>query len=150
MRARLPILALVLASPLAFAAPGDGTPECNCPGEPGYVLTVPRTVALGDSFLTCAEVPACSLVFILISAGPGPLETKVGPLCLDYPFITIWPVVVPCGTVCLEHFVECDPAIDHFTGWFQFVALDPFTNELHVSNGSSLIAIDDGSCIPAP
>ena len=120
--------------------------EC-CPGQPDCVLTLPRTVGLGECFLTCVEAPVGSLVFILFSDGHGPYETKYGPLCVDYPFITVWPVLVPpSGYACLCHFVECDPLVDGYTGYFQFVAVGPEPWQVCLSNGWALTAIDTGGC----
>lgn len=143
-------IALTLLAVLALpAAPAAAQREECCPGPPECVLTLPRTVGLGEWFTTCIEAPPGSLAFILISDGKGPLDTKYGPLCLDYPFLNIWPVLVPFdGFVCLDHFVACDINYDGFTGYFQFVAVGPDPWQVCLSNGAALTALDTGTCIP--
>ncbi|HEX5009503.1 MAG TPA: hypothetical protein VFY71_03805, partial [Planctomycetota bacterium] len=112
------------------------------------MLTLPDTIALGQVFSICMEAPEGSVAFILVSADTGPLNTKFGTLCVGFPFLAIWPVVMPTGgALCLDHLAECDPAIDGFTGYFQFAAFGPNPGQVGLSNGSSLTAEDTGKCI---
>jgi hypothetical protein len=135
---------------LAFASlAGPASAGNTCPGTPGYVLSLPATVGLGESFLTCIEAPFGSLAFILIAGSGGPTQTKFGPLCIGFPLITVWPVLIPPeGSICLDHNVECDDQIDGLTGWFQAVVLGPGAGQVGLTNGASLTAVDTGKCIP--
>lgn len=140
------LLGLALLTPAARAL-GDGN-DCST-GTKGYTLTMESTVGLGEWFLTCLQTPPRSMVFIMISDGTGPLETQYGPLCLDFPFITVWPVVVPeDGCICLEHYVHCEPELDGFVGYFQFAGFGPEPWMAGLSNMESLTAVDTGTCIP--
>jgi hypothetical protein len=137
-----PALALAV-----LAGPAGATDDC--PGTPGYVLSLPETVNLGESFLTCLEAPPGSLAFILIAGSGGPTPTKFGPLCIGLPLITVWPVVIPAeGSVCLAHNVDCDYRVDGMTGWFQAVVLGPGAGQVGLTNGQTLTAVDTGKCIP--
>ncbi len=139
-----------LAAPaLALAVLGGPARADNCPGTPGYVLDLPETVGLGESFLTCIEAPPGSLAFILIAGSGGPTPTKFGPLCIGFPLITVWPVLIPPeGSLCLVHNVECDDQIDGLTGYFQAVVLGPGAGQVGLTNGATLTANDTGKCIP--
>lgn len=139
-------IAALLAGTAALAAPARAT---DCPGNPGYVLSLPATVGLGQTFTTCLEAPAGSLAFVMISPEPGPYMTKFGPLCVGVPFFNVWPILVPeTGAVCVDHFVACDDSYDGVTGYFQFVAVGPQPGQVGLSNGASLTAMDTGSCLP--
>ena len=128
-------IAALLAGTAALAAPARAT---DCPGNPGYVLSLPATVGLGQTFTTCLEAPAGSLAFVMISPEPGPYMTKFGPLCVGVPFFNVWPILVPeTGAVCVDHFVACDDSYDGVTGYFQFVAVGP-----QVSDGSDSFNFD--------
>jgi hypothetical protein len=141
------LLGLALAG-IALVAPPARAFGTTCPGTPGYVLTLPDTISLGQVFSICMEAPEGSLTFILVSADAGPLNTKFGTLCVGFPFIAIWPLVMPPGGVlCLDHLAECDPAIDGFTGYFQFASFGPNPGQVGLSNGASLTAEDTGKCI---
>jgi len=146
---KLPLLGtLSLACAAALSAPARAFDDCECAGTPGYVLDMPETVGIGKSFLTCLQAPPDSYAFILIGADGGPLQTKYGPLCVGFPFLTVWFTVVPAtGELCLDHLVECDPSVIGFTGHFQFVALDPHSGDVGLSNSQCLTAIDTGACI---
>ncbi len=145
LRYVVPACALLLAVSSPVQA-GD----CDCPGTPGYVLDLPETVALGESFDVCLQAPGGSLVFILVSAGSGPLPTKFGMLCVGVPFITLWPLDMPAeGVLCLEdHNVPCDEELIGFTAYFQFVALGPGAGQAGISNSQCLTAVNGGKCIP--
>jgi hypothetical protein len=144
-------LALVLLlSASAYAADDWSSDDCDCPGAGGgYVLKLPDDVDLGGEFETCITAPPGSLVFLLISADDGPIQTQYGPLNIGVPIITSWVVLMSeCGQICLDHAVECDPAVDGFTGYFQFIAFGPGPGQVGISNPESLTAHDDGDCIP--
>ena len=142
------LCSLVLtASALVFAV---NTPAHagDCPGTPGYVLDLPDTVELGSTFDICMQAPGGSLVFILVSADPGPLQTKYGPLCVNVPFIALWPLIMPDnGALCLVHDMNCDENLVGFTGHFQFAAFGPGSTGVGLSNGQSLTAVNSAQCI---
>lgn len=130
---------------------GGGGGDCGCDGTDGYVLDLPDTVAIGKSFTTCIEAPEGAGVFIFISATANPVQTPYGTLCVGFPLLTYWFVVMPggCeGELCLDHLVECDPSIIGFTGHFQFAAVGPQAGTVGLSNCETLTAIDTGACIP--
>jgi len=137
--ASVPVVLSIFLAPAAQA--GD------CAGAPGYVLTMPTEVAIGKTFATCVEAPGNSYVLVLISASSHEHPTKYGTLCVDLPFLTMWGFQMPAsGSICLDHVLECDPAVIGFTGHFQFAAIGPTPGVIGLSNGQSLTAIDDGSC----
>jgi hypothetical protein len=137
---------LTLPVGLALAAPARAS-DCDCAGTPGYTLTMPATVGIGESFTTCLEAPGGSLTFILVGGDGGPLSTKYGPICVGFPFLTIWPVVMPpSGTLCLDHLVECDHDVIGFTGHFQFASFGPAVGQIGLSNSQCLTAVNSGTC----
>lgn len=143
-RSILGLLSVSLA--LAVAAPARAG-DCDCVGTPGYVLTMPETVGIGENFTTCIEAPAGSVALILISGDSGPLITKYGTLCVGYPFLTYWVVAVPAsGQLCLDHLVECDHDVIDFTGYFQFAAFGPTPGQVGLSNSQCLTAVNSGTC----
>ena len=137
---------LTLSLGLAFAAPAHAT-DCDCTGTPGYTLTMPETVGIGENFTTCLEAPAGSVALILISGDSGPLNTRYGTLCVGFPFLTYWVVVMPnSGQLCLDHLVECDHDVIGFTGHFQFAAFGPTPGVVGLSNSQCLTAVNSGTC----
>jgi len=132
---------------LAAAVPAARAGDCDCPGTPGYTLTMPATVGIGDTFTTCLEAPGGSMALLLIGGDGGPLNTKYGPICVGLPFLTIWVVYMPpSGQICLDHSVECDHDVIGFTGHFQFVAVGPNPGEVGLSNSQCLTAVNSGFC----
>lgn len=139
-------LAAFVAGASALAFPARAT---DCPGTPGYSLTIPATVSLGHSFTTCIEAPAGSLAFVLISPDQGPYMTKYGPLCVGVPLFNVWPLLIPPeGALCVDHFVACEDEYDGITGYFQAVVIGPNPGDVGLTNGASITAQDTGSCIP--
>src|SRR5262249_35918788 len=93
------------------------------------------------------EAPGGSVALILISDNAGPLNTKYGPLCVGFPFLTYWVVAIPAsGELCLDHTVECDHSVIGFTGHFQFAAFGPNAGEVGLSNSACLTATNSGTC----
>lgn len=131
---------------------GSGGGGCGCGGSGGgYELELPETVAIGTSFTTCVRAPEGAGVFILISATANPVQTQYGTLCVGLPLLTYWFLVMPggCqGELCLDHLVECDPAVVGFEGHFQFAAVGPAPGQVGLSNCEVLRAIDTGKCDP--
>jgi hypothetical protein len=143
-RSILGLLSVSLA--LAFAAPARAD-DCDCTGTPGYTLTMPETVGIGENFTACLDAPAGSVALILIGADAGPINTKYGPLCVGFPFLTYWVVVIPQdGRLCLDHQVECDHDVIGFTGYFQFAAFGPTPGQVGLSNSQCLTAVNSGTC----
>ena len=141
----LPAL-LVLATAIAGPTRADNE---HCPSDPGYVLDVPETVGLGQWFTTCVEAQPGGIVFILIAGGVGPTQTQFGPLCIGFPFITYWVnVIPPCGELCLDHLVECDPAVEGMTAHFQAIVFGPGPGLVGITNAKCVTAVDTGACIP--
>lgn len=132
-------------------APGDcvqmqPTRESPCVPTDGYSLLMPGTVEIGEWFPICVEAPANYVVFLMVSAGQGPLATQWGDICLDFPFIAIFPFVMPdVPELCFEHFVYCDPGLLGMIGYFQFLALDLGTGTGGVSN-QMWLNVTDGPC----
>ncbi|MEW6744841.1 MAG: hypothetical protein AB1486_18965 [Planctomycetota bacterium] len=123
---------------------GTAATACDCEGDPGHALFVPERVEIGTSFEICAEAPPRSLVILLASSGDGPIDTSVGTLCLDYPFLAIVSFVMPqAGSICFRHYLYCDPELAGVTGYLQFVALSGGVSGR--SNMASLTAAD-GLC----
>ena len=145
MRTSCLLVSTFLLGAVGLAGPARATGN-TCPGDPGYVLTLPETVTIGQSFTTCIEAPAGSVAFVLVSGESGMLQTPYGPLCLGLPLLTIWPVVLPAGGVlCLDHAVPCDYPVDGVTAHFQFAAVGPGAGQVGLSNSASLM--DKGFCI---
>ena len=143
-RSILGLLSVSLA--LAVAAPARAD-DCDCAGTPGYTLTMPETVGIGENFTTCLDAPGGSVALILIGGDSGPLMTKYGPLCVGFPFLTYWVVVIPQdGRLCLDHMVECDHDVIGFTGHFQFAAFGPAPAQVGLSNSQCLTAVNSGTC----
>ena len=145
MRARLGVAAAaavfstLLLSPVARA--GD------MPGTPGYVLDLPDTVGIGQNFDTCLQAPGNSLVILFIGSGPGPVQTRYGPIHVSFPFLAMWTFFMPVdGQVCLPHLVECDPTVVGLTAWFQFAAFGPAPGQVGLSNSQAMTATDSGAC----
>jgi hypothetical protein len=140
----------VLLASAALALPLIAAPAAragDCAGTPGYELVMPAEVAIGKPFTTCITAPGDSFVLVLISASSSDHLTKFGNICVDLPFLTIWGFQMPAsGTICLDHPVECDPAVIGFTGHFQAVAIGPTPGVIGLTNGQTLSAVDDGSC----
>ncbi len=148
MKTRIHLVAAALVLAASTLSPARAGDYCS-PGDPGYVLTLPDTVGLGQSFTTCVEAPPGSIVFILIAGSRGPTPTPWGDLCIGFPFITYWVNVIPaCGVLCLDHMVECDPAIEGLMGHFQAIAFGPALGQVGITNPECLKAVDTGACIP--
>jgi hypothetical protein len=119
----------------------------NPPSTPGYTLTLPATVGIGENFTTCLDAPGGSVALILVSGSPGPTPTKFGTLNVGFPFLTIWVVVMPpSGELCLDHTVECDHDVIGLTAYFQFAAFGPGAGQVGISNPASITAVNSGSC----
>jgi len=126
---------LLSAAPAAFA------------GDPGYTLSMPSQVAIGDSFQACVTAPGGSSVYLLVSGSGATTPTKFGDLSVGLPLLTIWQFQMPpSGSLCLPHQVECIQDIVGATGHFQFVAVGPAPGQVGISNPQQLTAIDDGLC----
>jgi len=75
------VLALTLS---AGASPTD----CDCNGAPGYILTVPPEIGVGEDFDLIIEAPGGSIIFHAASLGAGPLPRRWGCFCLDWPLLS--------------------------------------------------------------
>ncbi len=119
----------------------------DCPGDPGYKLSVlPPIVPIGTTFTVKFEAPNGTFILLILSASPGPTATPYGTLCVGEPFAGYFPITMPnCSTLEVPHLVECAPAIVGVTGYFQYLAQSPNDVRVHKSNGAS-IKIVDGEC----
>ncbi|MFO0981220.1 MAG: hypothetical protein U1E76_05610 [Planctomycetota bacterium] len=135
----LSISALLTMPPTASQA-GD------CSGDPGYVLTVPATVELGEIFTIQVQAPAQSDVFLLVSSGQGPTVTPFGTFCLNFPPLIIFHFRVPGdGKLTFGHEMDCDRSLIGAVGYLQFLAIDMSTLVHGLSNQAS-ITVKDGPC----
>jgi hypothetical protein len=136
------LIATLVASFTLFAA----APAASA-GDPGYTLSMPTEVAIGDSFQACVEAPGGSSVYLLVSGSGATTPTKYGDLSVGLPLLTIWQFQMPpSGSLCLPHQVECVQDIVGATGHFQFVAVGPGPGQVGISNPQQLTAVDDGLC----
>ena len=137
---------LSLLSLALVAAPS----QAQCPTE--CTLSLPDTVAIGGTYDLCIEAPGGSVVFLMLSDGPGPTPSVAGPLSLDLPILWMTAFGVPagsCGFCFPPHLVPCEPALVGFTAHFQFVAVDPQSpTEYCLSNAETMTVIDLGLCPP--
>ncbi|MFO0984204.1 MAG: hypothetical protein U1E76_21195 [Planctomycetota bacterium] len=116
----------------------------SCAGDPGYTLTIPDFIGIGEPFDVCATAPAGSQVFLLASLGQGPLNTPYGSLCLDFPFVALVTFVMPgAGQMCFRPTLPCDRNALGLTIYLQFVALGPQNG---ISNQDATTIIDNGRC----
>jgi len=110
------LIAAVAAVSFAFAAEANAA---DCPGDPGYQLTLDPEVAVGSTFELGITSPIGSTTLLMASLGEGPTPTPYGTLCLDWPtVINFLSVMPPPGTINLTHFMHCEPSIVGFQGYF--------------------------------
>jgi hypothetical protein len=95
----------------------------NCPGDPGFTLTVPSEAPIGEFIDICMSAPGGDLVALLASLGQGPTVTPFGTFCLDFPPLVLFTFVMPgSGNRCFHRYVVCDPNLVGVTGYLQFIA----------------------------
>ena len=116
----IPVVACVVAMLCAGPLWAD-----ECDGDPGYVLTAtPNVAGLGDPVEINLSGPGLDTLFLLISDGPGPSPSPVGPLCVNMPPIRLFSFGMPAaGHLTIPTYTHCVPALDGFTFYFQFVSV---------------------------
>jgi hypothetical protein len=135
MRPLLAVLVCVLCSSVPV--------DAGCAGDSGYVLDLPDFIGIGEPFTICCSAPPGAQVYLLASLGQGPLTTPYGDLCLDYPFLVIFPFSMPgSGQVCFTPTMGCDKGALGLTIYAQFLALGPNG----ISNQDSTTIVDNGRC----
>lgn len=104
---------------------GHSAQAQDCSGDPGYSLTAtPQVASLGDPVELSLTAPAGDLVLFLVSAGPGPVNTRVGSLCVDLPLMLIYSTSMPVsGQLTIPTYMHCQPALNGFTYYMQFASL---------------------------
>lgn len=118
----------------------------DCPGDPGYQITLEPEVAVGSTFELGMTAPVGSTVALFASLGEGPTPTPYGTVCLDFPALINFVFVMPApGSVSVTHFMHCEPSIVGFQGFFQLIGVDFAHGTFGVSNQAPLTVVD-GAC----
>jgi hypothetical protein len=137
---------LVLLTALSAHA-GSGPLPCDCNGDPGYVLTIPPAVGVGEDFDIIIEAPGRSFVFQAASFGEGPINTRWGCFCLDWPFQSFAYYIMPAsGYLVAPHTMPCEAGLVGTTLYSQFLSIDPTQSGI-----SNQVAVDitDSGCYDA-
>ena len=117
----------------------------QCDGDGRHLLEMPDTAELGTSIQICMQGPANDTGFFMASLGQGPIESKYGPICLDFPLLVGFAFPFDSsGSYCFDVDVPCDPSAIGVTVYAQFITCGKVTRG--ASNQDS-IAITDGLCV---
>ncbi|MFH0945638.1 MAG: hypothetical protein V2A76_10610 [Planctomycetota bacterium] len=138
-------LALILSVSTILVHPAGAQ---DCSGDQGYSLTAtPQVASLGDPVELSLTAPPQDLVIFLVSAGPGPVNTQVGPLCVSFPLLLIYPTSMPpCGQLTIPTYMHCQPALNGFTYHLQFASFaTDGSNRSGRSNMTTVTGSDDGN-----
>jgi hypothetical protein len=115
----------------------------------GVNLTINQFIPIGDEFELCLEGPPNSSVLLLVSNGPGSVQTKAGTLCLQLPFWLMIPLAIPdTGSICLPACTYCDQVPHGMSFMLQFVTMGPAPGQVGLSNCTSVTFVDGGYCNP--
>lgn len=115
----------------------------SCTGDPGFTLSAPSEVGIGEFFDMCLGARPGDLIYLFVSLGTGPTLTQYGTFCLDFPPAALFTLVMPeAGRRCYHHYVSCDYPVG-LTGYLQFLALGHGSG---ISNQISITLIDRGGC----
>lgn len=144
MKRLLPALALPLLTAVAAA---------QCPGDPGFVLSHADEFPIGAGATLDLTTPGQAFVLFFVSLGPGPSRTRFGDMCVDMPALVQFPLMIPAsGQGQFSCNVPCDDSLAGLRFHLQFLALNPRTREIGLSNGTAvdLVAGECEEHCPAP
>ncbi|MEQ8765222.1 MAG: hypothetical protein RL885_14910 [Planctomycetota bacterium] len=131
---------------MAWAA-GSAHAFQECPGDPGYVLTVDRNIPTGAVAQATLDAPGAADARLLFSNGPGPTPSAFGDLCVTFPLNSPpYPIVIPAsGQTTFDCEVPCEPKLVGRKIYMQFVAiLQRDASQFGRSNSVELTLFDGG------
>lgn len=133
----------LLTASLAFASLAAPIHAFDCNGTAGWVNGAPSEIAIGSSFSFCLHGPANEMALFMVSGGQGPLPSKYGDICLDFPLMFDFLITLDAnGDYCFDVDVECDPSLVGFTVYSQFITCRPNIG----SSNQVATTVVDGIC----
>ncbi len=130
-----------------FAALAGPSWAGTCDGDPGFSITAPSQVLVGDTFTIELEAPSSGLGFFFIAFDQGSVRTKFGELCLDLSDFYLYKI--PFGQDPLEIIcdLECDDAFAGLKLYMQFILFKPGQPELSgISNLATIEYLQNPDC----
>ncbi len=118
----------------------------ECPGDPGYVLTVDRALPTGAIVHATLDTPGAAKALVLFSTGPGPTRSVFGDLCVSFPLeAPPFPMDVPAsGQQAFDCHVPCESKFVGRKMYLQFVALLNDFSQFGRSNSAEVTYFDGG------
>ena len=103
----------------------------------------PSEIAIGESLTLCLHGPPFEMGLFMVSSGQGPIKSKYGDICLDFPtFFDLHFTFDANGDYCIDVEVECDPSLIGITVYSQFITCKPL-----IGNSNQVATtIVDGVC----
>lgn len=110
---------------LLAAVPAAATAQ-NCNGKQGWILGLSDTVEIGSTVTIDFTGPVNEMALLMVSTGQGPIPSKYGTICLDFPLVAQAMVNLDAqGLATLDVDIACDPALVGVTVYSQFITCRP-------------------------
>ncbi len=115
-------------------------------GDAGFILSNPPTVEIGREVTFTITIPFNGLVLFFVSLGDGPTNFPWGTMCIDYPPLFQFPLLLPGNTpIPLSAKVPCDDSLIGLVVYQQFVCFN--TSDIKqdgISNQTSVQVLAPG------